>query len=113
MGKRDNDTLKRYIEWAIEAYNVAADPPALNYSRFIDPSFKDDVNAYSRAHLLRISIDVKYNLHSILATTPLKRAQVLMGWITSSEAHYWHHLTYKQQFFLKIDRKRLSERIRG
>jgi hypothetical protein len=113
MGKRDTDKLKEYILWAIEAYNVAADPPALNYSKQIDPSFRDDVNAYSRAYLLRLSIDVKHALNGLLVRIPLKRAQVLIEWITGTQAHYWHSLTHKQQFFLKIDRKLLSERIRG
>lgn len=113
MGKSDTDKLKAYILWAIEAYNVAADPPALNYSKQIDPSFRDDVNAYSRAYLLRLSIDAKHAFNGLLSRIPRKRAQVLIEWITNAQVHYWHSLTYKQQFFLKIDRQLLSKTISG
>jgi hypothetical protein len=109
MGKRDTDKLKAYILWAIEAYNVAADPPALNYSKHIDPTFRDDVNAYSRAYLLRLSIDAKYALNDLLKRIPRKRAQVVIGWLTGDENYYWHSLNDNQQFFLKIDREMLKK----
>ncbi len=107
--KRDTDKLKSYIRWTIECYNVAADPPALNYSKQIDPSFRDDVNAYSRAYLLRLSIDAKYALNDLLKRIPLKRANVLIGWLAGDEDYYWDNLTYNQQFFLKIDRQALKK----
>jgi hypothetical protein len=110
MGKRDTDKLRQFVQWAIEAYNVAADPPALNYSKQIDPSFRDDVNAYSRAYLLRLSIDAKYALNDLLDRIPRKRAQVLIGWIAGDEDCYWDNLNRNQQFFFKIDREALKKR---
>ena len=110
---RKNDKLKDFYSWAIECYNVAADPPAINYSKRVDPSFRDDVNAYSRAYLLRLSIDARMALDETLRRIPKARAKVLIGWLTSAEEHYWHNLTRNQQFFLKIDRQILSKRIRG
>lgn len=105
----NNDKLRDYILWSIEAYNVAADPPALNYSKHVDVLQKDDVNVYSRMFLLMHSIDVKYALYKHLAALPRKRANVLMGWITRDEEYYFHHLTYRQQTHLKQDRNELKK----
>lgn len=113
MGKDLNDKLREFIIWAIECYEVSAQPPAVNYSRRIDPTFRDDVNGYSRAYLLRLGIDAKYALNETLERLPLNRADVLLGWIVKDEMYYWHNLTYKQQFFLKIDRNTLVNRLRG
>jgi hypothetical protein len=114
MDKRDiNDKLREFIIWAIECYEVAAHPPAVNYSRRVDINYRDDVNGYSRAYLLRLGIDTKYALSDLLGRIPLNRANVLMGWVTKEETYYWHNLTYKQQFFLKIDRNELINRLRG
>ena len=110
--KNKTEALRNYIVWAIECYNVACTPPAINYSKHIDPISRDDVNSYSRIHLLRLSIDVKYALNDLLNKIPKNRATVLIGWIAKDEEHYWHNLTYKQQFFLKIDRKSLINRLK-
>jgi len=113
MDKRINDKLKEFIIWAIECYEVSAHPPAMNYSRRVDPTFRDDVNGYSRAHLLRLGIDARSAVNDTLYSLPEKRANVLIGWITSAEDYYWHNLTHNQQVFLKIDRRKLLKRLRG
>ena len=111
MAKDVNDKLREFIIWSVECYDVSASPPAVNYSKRVDPSFRDDVNGYSRPHLLVIGIDTKYALYNTLRRLPLNRAAVLMGWLVKDEEHYWHNLTHRQQVFLKIDRERLKERI--
>jgi hypothetical protein len=113
MAKTINDKLKDFIVWAIECYDVASYPPAVNYSKHVDPSYRDDVNGYSRAYLLRLSIDAKQALNGLLDNLPRNRADVLLGWITSTESYYWHNLTYKQQELLNRDRKTLKNRLMG
>lgn len=111
MAKDLNDKLREFIIWSIECYEVAASPPAMNYSRRVDITTRDDVNSYSRSYLLRLSIDAKYAFNETLASLPLKRSNVLLGWVVKDEEYYWHNLTHKQQVFLKIDREKLRERL--
>jgi hypothetical protein len=113
MAKTINDKLKDFIVWAIECYDVASYPPAVNYSKHVDPSYRDDVNGYSRAYLLRLSIDAKQALERTINAIPKNRAKVLIGWISSDNEYYYHNLTDSQQVFLRIDRKTLSKRIIG
>jgi hypothetical protein len=113
MVKNINDKLRDFIVWAIECYEVSASPPAVNYSRRVDISYRDDVNGYSRAYLLRLGIDAKHAFNNLLGRLPKNRADVLLGWIVRDEQHYWHNLTYRQQSFLKRDRKTLINRLRG
>ena len=113
MGENINDKLRDFIIWAIECYEVAAHPPAVNYSRRVDITYRDDVNGYSRAYLLRLGIDARSAFNGLLKGLPVNRANVLLGWIVRDERHYWHNLTYKQKSFLKRDRKTLISRLRG
>ena len=118
MGKNINDKLRDGLIWAIECYDVSASPPALNYSKRVDISYRDDVNGYSRAYLLRRSIDAKYALNNLLAELPERRACVLLAWIIAGiisehEQTYYHSLTYKQQFWFRRDRKTLRLRLIG
>ncbi len=110
MAKK-NDRLKDFYRWAIECYEVAASPPAVNYSGRVDASYRDDVNGYSRAYLLRTGIDAKYALQAILARIPRNRAAVLVGWLTTIEDSYYHNLTGKQQYWFLRDRKALKNRL--
>lgn len=113
MGKNINDRLRDFIIWAIECYEVSAHPPAVNYSRRVDISYRDDVNGYSRAYLLRLGIDAKRAFNGLLDSLPLNRANVLMGWIVKDEEYYFHNLTESQQFYLKTDQQSLLNRLRG
>ena len=113
MKRGINDKLKQFIEWAIECYEVAAHPPALNYSRRVDVTYRDDVNGYSRSYLLRLGIDAKSAVNDTMRSLPESRAKVLRGWIVSEENYYWHNLTESQQFYLKMDRKTLLNRVKG
>ncbi len=106
------DQLRRFIRWAIEAYNVACDPPASNYSRGVDVSEKDDINAFSRAYLLRLSIDVKWIIADLLVNLPKRRAEVLYAWIEDESEYAEAKLTYRQREGLKRDREVLANRLR-
>lgn len=114
-GKTINDKLLDGIKWAIECYEVAALPPAINYAKRVDVSFRDDVNGYSRMNLLNRGIDAKYALNNLLAELPRFRARVLFGWITyiGDDGVYYQSLTGSQQHYFKRDRKTLRLRIKG
>lgn len=107
------DQLRKFISWSREAYCVACDPPATNYSKRVDAVERDDINAYSRAYLLRLSIDVKYIVSCLLANLPKKRAEVLHAWIKDDSEYAESRLTYRQRANLKRDREILAERLRS
>ncbi len=108
-----NDKLLYGIIWAIEAYNLAADAPAINYTKHIDPTFRDDISGYGRAALLRRGIDAKYALNDLLEELPRRRAQVLLGWVIAVEDSYYSALEGTDRYYFKRDRKTLRLRMKG
>lgn len=107
------DQLRLFLRWAVEAYNVATDPPACNYSRSIDAHERDDINQFSRAYLLRLSIDVKWIVADLLVKLPKRRAKVLHSWLQDESEYSWAQLTYRQRTDLKRDRATLADRLRA
>lgn len=105
------DQLRKFISWSREAYCVACDPPATNYSKRVDAVERDDINAYSRAYLLQLSIDVKYIVSCLLANLPKNRAEVLHAWVQDESEYAEAKLTYRQRENLKRDRDTLVKRL--
>lgn len=105
------DQLRRFITWSREAYLVAANPPACNYAKGVDVSEKDDIGAYSRMYLLRLSIDVKFIIADLLVKLPKRRAEVLYAWILDESDYAEARLTYRQREGLKRDRRTLANRL--
>jgi hypothetical protein len=106
------DRLREFVILAQEAYIVSATPPAIDYSRNVDPTFRDDLTRRSRAFLLRLSIDVKYIVVKLLEGLPLRRAKILHGWIQDDSEYSWAKLTYKQKQYLLRDKKTLHKRLK-
>jgi len=109
VGKRDK--LHEFISLAQEAYVLAAAPPAIDYTKNIDPTFRDDLTRRSRAFLLRFSIDVKYTVHAYLESLPKNRAEVLINWIHDGSEYEKYRLSYKKRMLLKIDRIGLKQAL--
>lgn len=111
-GEINRDKLRRFIELAREAYELAADPPAIDYSKNIDPTYRDDLTRRSRSFLLRFSLDVKTITDNVLNSLPQARAEVLKEWILDGSNYYKWNLSDKKRFYLKIDRLHLKRAIR-
>lgn len=101
------------MELAREAYQLAGDPPSIDYSRRIDPTYRDDLSRMPRSYLLRMSLDAKMALEYVLKRTPTQRADILKEWIKTESEYYRHNLTRDAQFFLKIDVYRLIQAMKG
>lgn len=97
---------------AQEAYELAASPPAIDYSKNTDPTYRDDLTRRSRSHLLRFAIDVKMITESVLNSLPETRAKVLQEWVLCGSKYYEYELTHQKYFYLKIDRLHLKRALR-
>ena len=106
------DKLRAFIELAREAYELAALPPAIDYAKHIDPTYRDDLSRRSRHFLLRFSLDAKQAVEDTLNSIPKQRAEVLQNWLIDGSKYSEYQLTHKKLFFLKIDRLALQRRLR-
>jgi predicted HD phosphohydrolase len=110
VGKKDR--LREIIELAQEAYILSTHPPAIDYTKNIDPTYHDDlIKRSGRAFLLRFSIDAKYTAKAYLESIPRKRAEVLVNWLQDGSKHAEYKLSYKKRKLLKIDRIGLKDAI--
>ena len=94
-------------------YNLSGDPPAIDYARNIDPTFRDDVSRMPRSYILRSAIDAKSAVQYIKAHTPANRFRVLKTWILDESAYFFKNLSDDEQFYLKIDICRLKGALKG
>lgn len=106
MGKKDK--LREDIHRFIECYILAANPPAIDYARNIEPHDPIDSIPTSRQTLLRIGIDTKHIIANYMAKIPEKRAQTLLDWIQDGSNVAEHNLSDYQRLYLKADRKALQ-----
>ena len=106
MGKKDK--LRLFIERSIECYELAANPPAIDYTRNIDPHDPLESIPTSRQTLLRIGIDTRGIVNGYLASIPEKRAQTLLDWIKDGSNVAEYQLSDYQRLYLKADRKALQ-----
>mgnify|MGYP001560383392 CR=1 FL=1 len=107
MGKR-RDKLRADLHRYIECYELAANPPAIDYARNIEPHDPIDSIPSSRQTLLRIGIDTKHILNNFLQKIPQKRAQTLTDWIKDGSNVAEYQLSDYQRLYLKADRKTLK-----
>jgi len=97
------DRFRKYIEWCREAYVLAADPPAINYARRVEPSYRDDANAYTRIRLLQTSLDMMRVIDLTLRRLPKQRADALIGWMLDGSNYYKYSLSHVRRKCLMAD----------
>jgi hypothetical protein len=100
------------MQLAQEAYELAASPPAIDYSRNIDSTYRDDLTRRTRSHLLRFALDVKIITETLMNSLPKARAHVLKEWIIDGTNYSDWQLSHKKRKLLKIDRLELKQRLR-
>jgi hypothetical protein len=106
MGKRDK--LRESLHRFMECYELAANPPAIDYARNIEPHDPIESIPTNRQTLLRIGIDTKNILARYLHKIPEKRAQALIDWIRDGSNVAEYQLSDYQRLWLKADRKSLQ-----
>ena len=108
MSDKRRDRLRNLIHLSIEAYNIAASAPAVDYSRGIDPQERIDYIPTNRERLLATGIDVKYTLLNYCKSIPEKRAETLLNWIADGSNISEYRLSDWQRLHLRADRNRLK-----
>lgn len=98
--------LRDLISWAVEAYELAAYPPAQDYTRKIDPN-----TAPSRPSMLHIGIDVKYIVHHQLSALPPTQSENIIEYLTDPTHCFIHTLNDYQKYILKDNIRQLKQSL--
>lgn len=106
MGKKDK--LRENILDAIEVYNTAANPPAINYAKEVETYNRIEAIPTSRTTQLRMGIDIKYIIYNYLRTIPPIRANNILEWIQDGSEYAKYQLTDYYRQWLIADRRRIQ-----
>ncbi len=103
------DSLREYLQVAVEMYNLAATPQANHMYRDtvdeVEPVDAPRMPTDVRMRQLQMSIDIKYIFNRFINALPPKRAERFVDWVQVGYIERFHS-EHREQ--LRADRKALA-----